>query len=42
VLAVCMLAGGFMWAFIIGAVCGAVATLDIKKIEYQQKFDQVS
>ena len=42
VLAVVMLLGGFMWAFIIGAVCGTVSTMDIKRIEFQQKFDQVN
>merc|ERR1719198_2382062 len=31
-----------MWAYVIGAICGAVATMDIKKIEFQQKFDQVN
>ena len=31
-----MLLGGFMWAFIIGAVCGTFSTMDIKRIEFQQ------
>ena len=31
-----MFGGGFLWAWIIGAVCAITSTLDIKKIEYQQ------
>ena len=30
-----MFVGGFMWAYIIGAVCAVTATLDIKKIEQE-------
>jgi len=37
-----MFGGGFLWAFIIGAVCGAVSNMDMKKVEYQQKFDQIN
>ena len=31
-----------MWAYIIGAVCAVTATLDIKKIEHQQLYDQIN
>ena len=41
VCAVCMLLGGFMWAFIIGEVCSATANMDVKRLEYHHKFDQV-
>ncbi|CAH0373813.1 unnamed protein product [Pelagomonas calceolata] len=37
-----MFVGGFMWAYIIGAVCAVTATLDIKKIEHQQLYDQIN
>lgn len=30
----------FLQAFVIGSVCGTVSTLDVKRIEFQQKFDQ--
>ena len=36
-----MFVGGFMWAYIIGAVCAVTATLDIK-IEHQQLYDQIN
>mmetsp|Transcript_24048 Transcript_24048/g.74145 ORF Transcript_24048/g.74145 Transcript_24048/m.74145 type:complete len:418 (+) Transcript_24048:247-1500(+) len=39
---VLMFIGGFMWAYIIGAVCAITATLDIKKIEHQQLYDQIN
>ena len=35
-----MLVGGFMWAYIIGAVCGTVATMDPNKVKYQQRYDE--
>jgi len=31
-----------MWAYIIGSVCAVTATLDIKKIEHQQLYDQIN
>ena len=37
-----MLVGGFMWAYIIGAVCGTVATMDPNKVKYQQRYDEVT
>ena len=39
---VMMFLGGFMWAYIIGSVCAVTATLDIKKIEHQQLYDQIN
>ncbi|KAH8097596.1 voltage-gated potassium channel [Aureococcus anophagefferens] len=39
---VMMFLGGFMWAYIIGAVCAITSTLDIKKIEHQQLYDQIN
>lgn len=41
-LVVCMLIGGYMWAYIIGAVCGTLANLDLVKIRHQQRFDQIN
>ena len=40
VLTTVMLIGGFMWAYIIGAVCGTVATMDPNKVKYQQRYDE--
>jgi len=37
-----MLLGGFLWAYIIGAVCGTVANLDRVKIRHQQRYDQIN
>jgi hypothetical protein len=37
-----MFVGGFMWAYIIGAVTAVITTLDIKKIEHQQLYDQIN
>mmetsp|Transcript_6134 Transcript_6134/g.18516 ORF Transcript_6134/g.18516 Transcript_6134/m.18516 type:complete len:721 (+) Transcript_6134:93-2255(+) len=41
-LVVCMLVGGFLWAYIIGAVCGTIANLDRIKIRHQQRYDQIN
>ena len=37
-----MLLGGFLWAYIIGAVCGSVANLDRVKMRHQQRYDQIN
>lgn len=37
-----MFAGGFLWAYVIGSVCGTVATMDRVKIRYQQRYDQIN
>uniref|UniRef100_A0A7S3JWW3 Ion transport domain-containing protein n=1 Tax=Aureoumbra lagunensis TaxID=44058 RepID=A0A7S3JWW3_9STRA len=37
-----MFVGAFMWAYIIGSVCGTVSTLDLLKIQYQQRYDQLN
>jgi len=42
VVSVMMLYGGLMWAWIIGAVTQAVTTLDVKKIQYNQTYDQIN
>ena len=42
VVSVMMLCGGLMWAWIIGAVTQAVTTLDVKKIQYNQIYDQIN
>ena len=39
---VIMFVGGFMWAYIIGAVTAVITTIDIKKIEHQQLYDQIN
>lgn len=41
-LVVCMLVGGFMWAYIIGAVCGTIANLDLIRIRHHQRYDQIN
>ena len=41
-LTVTMFVGGFLWASIIGAICSAASTLDVKRMEYQAKFDQIN
>ena len=42
VMIIIMFVGGFMWAYIIGAVTAVITTLDIKKIEHQQLYDQIN
>ena len=42
VVSVMMLCGGLMWAWIIGAVTQDVTTLDVKKIQYNQIYDQIN
>ncbi|KAJ8598336.1 hypothetical protein CTAYLR_002967 [Chrysophaeum taylorii] len=42
VILVAMFFGGFTWAFVIGQVCAVASTMDIKRIEHRQIYDQIN
>mmetsp|Transcript_32682 Transcript_32682/g.41975 ORF Transcript_32682/g.41975 Transcript_32682/m.41975 type:complete len:757 (+) Transcript_32682:158-2428(+) len=37
-----MIAGGFLWAYVIGGICTLVATMNFDKRRFQQDFDRVN
>lgn len=39
---VLILLGAFLWAYIIGSICGVIATLDVDTIEHRQRMDQLN
>jgi len=41
-LTLAILVGAFIWAFIIGSVCGTIANLDLIKIVHRQRYDQIN
>ena len=42
VVVVATLVGSCLWAYFIGSVCSILSTLDIDKIEHQQRMDQLN
>jgi len=39
---VIMIAGGFLWAYVIGGICNVVSNMDVDKRQFQQDFDRVN